>query len=70
MYYIIINFTAQLQSLSLAGNHIEEFPSNALRPVHELQTLHLDDNKIKRIEDRAFEGYGEHIKYLWLQNNQ
>jgi len=65
-----VGITANLQSLSLAGNDIEEFPSSALKPVHELTTLHLDDNRIKRIDERAFEGFGEHIKYLWLQNNQ
>ena len=62
--------TENLQSLSLAGNQLEIFPSSALRPVHELTTLHLDDNRISTIDERAFEGYGEHIRYLWLQNNQ
>ena len=69
-FYFFGDIAANLQSLSLAGNDIEEFPSSALKPVHELTTLHLDDNRIKRIDERAFEGFGEHIKYLWLQNNQ
>lgn len=54
----------------MAGNQLTDFPSSALKPVHELTTLHLDDNKIRIIEERAFEGFGEHIKFLWLQNNQ
>ena len=70
IHFWLLGITANLQSLSLAGNDIEEFPSSALKPVHELTTLHLDDNRIKRIDERAFEGFGEHIKYLWLQNNQ
>ena len=30
----------------------------------------MDDNKISILNERAFEGFGEHIKFLWLQNNQ
>ena len=26
-------------------------------------------SQITRLEEDAFEGFGEHIKYLWLQNN-
>ena len=63
-------FSAHLTSLSLAGNQLREFPSKALKPIHELTTLHMDDNKISILNERAFEGFGEHIKFLWLQNNQ
>ena len=66
----LITISENLESLSLAGNQLEAFPSAALRPVHELTTLHVDDNKIRQIDERAFEGYGEHIRYLWFQNNQ
>ena len=35
-----------LTSLTLTGNQIGEFPMLALRRIHRLQTLHLDDNKV------------------------
>merc|ERR1719481_775795 len=44
-------------------------PSKALRPLHQLTTLHMDDNLLERIKSDAFNGFGEHIKNLWLQNN-
>ena len=53
----------------MTSNLIEEFPSTALRPIHELRSLHLNENKISAIRDDAFQGVGEHIKYLWLQDN-
>ena len=70
VYCIFCVFSAHLTSLSLAGNQLREFPSKALKPIHELTTLHMDDNKISILNERAFEGFGEHIKFLWLQNNQ
>lgn len=62
-------FPVTLQSLSMTSNLVEEFPSTALRPIHELRTLHLNENKITAIGEDAFQGFGEHIKYLWLQDN-
>jgi Leucine-rich repeat (LRR) protein len=53
----------------MTSNLIEEFPSTALRPIHELRSLHLNENKISALRDDAFQGFGEHIKYLWLQDN-
>ena len=35
-----------LTSLTLTGNQIQEFPMLALRRIHRLQSLHLDDNKV------------------------
>ena len=35
-----------LTSLTLAGNQIQEFPMLALRRIHSLHTLHLDNNKL------------------------
>jgi len=58
-----------LQSLSLTGNQIESFPSAALRRIHKLETLHVDDNKIRTLGEDAFQGFGEHIVHLWLQQN-
>ena len=66
---MLISFPENLQSLTLTGNHIESFPSEALRRIHMLSTLHLDDNKVERLDEDAFQGFGEHIKYLWLQHN-
>ncbi len=61
--------TENLGSLTLTSNKIEEFPSIALRPIHGLTTFHIDDNKIRRLDEDAFQGFGEHIKFLWIQNN-
>lgn len=44
MKYIV----AQLQTLSLASNKLSEVPTEALRPLHQLITLHLNDNNITR----------------------
>ena len=38
----------QLQFLSLAANKISFVPTSALRPLHQLNTLHLNDNNITR----------------------
>ena len=58
-----------VESLELTDNKIEEFPSHALRPIHKLVTLHIDHNRIRRIKEDAFQGFGEKIKYLWIQEN-
>jgi Leucine-rich repeat (LRR) protein len=63
------DISENLHSLSLAQNQIESFPSLALRPIHQMITLHVDENKISRIEEDAFQGFGEHIQFLWMQNN-
>ena len=36
----------QLQSLSLQSNQISRFPTASLRPLHQLKTLHLNDNNV------------------------
>lgn len=41
----------------------------ALRRIHHLETLHLDDNKIAALQEDSFLGFGEHVKFMWLQNN-
>ena len=41
-------FSEQLQSLSLQSNKISKFPTLSLRPLHQLKTLHLNDNNISR----------------------
>ena len=38
--------TEQLQSLSLQSNKISRFPTASLRPLHQLKTLHLNDNNV------------------------
>jgi len=58
-----------LQSISITHNKLNYFPSKALQPLHQLTTLHLDDNNITVLQSDAFQGFGEHIKNLWLQNN-
>ena len=58
-----------LESLELTDNALHEFPSHALRPIHKLTTIHIDHNKITRIKEDAFQGFGEKIKYLWMQEN-
>jgi len=42
----------------------------SLRPLHQLITLHLNDNNISRLHADTFSEYGEHIQNLWLQNNK
>ena len=58
-----------LESIELTNNQLQEFPTAALRPIHKLTTLHIDHNKIERIDEDAFQGFGENIKYLWMQEN-
>ena len=69
MIITLILISATLESLSLTSNLIEEFPTAALRPIHELRSLHMNENKIATLREDAFQGFGEHIKYLWLQDN-
>ena len=46
--YPIYFLPEQLQSMSLQSNKIDLFPTMALRPLHQLKTLHLNDNNISR----------------------
>ena len=39
---------AQLQTLSMAANKLSEVPTESLRPLHQLITLHLNDNNLTR----------------------
>merc|ERR1712045_398233 len=61
---------AQLQTLSMAANKLSEVPTESLRPLHQLITLHLNDNNLTRLLVDTFEEFGEHIQNLWLQNNK
>lgn len=63
------HFSVNLESLTLSDNKIQEFPTLALRLIHKLETLHIDRNKIARLDEDAFQGFGEHIKFLWIQEN-
>ena len=58
-----------MESLTLSDNKIQEFPTLALRLIHKLETLHIDRNQIARLDEDAFQGFGEHIKFLWMQEN-
>jgi len=62
--------SAQLQTLSMARNKINSVPTRPLRPLHQLITLHLNDNNITRLNHDTFYEYGEHLQNLWLQNNK
>ena len=62
-------FSETLESLELTENKLTTFPSHALRPIHKLVTLHIDHNEIRHISENAFQGFGEKIKYLWMQEN-
>jgi len=59
----------QLQSLSLQSNRISRFPTLSLRPLHQLKTLHLNDNNVSALEAGDFE-FGQHLQNLWLDNNR
>ena len=43
---LMFPITEQLQSLSLQSNKINRFPTASLRPLHQLKTLHLNDNNV------------------------
>ena len=68
-WYCKYIFLGSLESLELTKNELTTFPSNALRPIHKLVTLHIDGNEIKHISENAFQGFGEKMKYLWMQDN-
>ena len=70
LIFRIFLFLGTLESLELTGNKLTTFPSNALRPIHKLVTLHIDHNKIEHISENAFQGFGEKMKYLWMQDNK
>ena len=38
----------QLQTLSMAANKLSGVPQDSLRPLHQLITLHLNDNNLTR----------------------
>ena len=38
----------QLQTLSMAANKLSGVPQESLRPLHQLITLHLNDNNLTR----------------------
>ena len=65
-----LSCTAQLQTLSMTRNKMSSVPGRALRPLHQLITLHLNDNNITRLNHDTFYQFGEHIQNLWLQNNR
>ena len=62
-------FAETLEAVTLSDNKIARFPTQALRPIHKLTSLHIDTNRIRDISEDAFQGFGEHIKNLWLQEN-
>ena len=41
----------ELLSLSVTHNKLTSFPSLALRPLHHLQTLHIDNNALTQVLD-------------------
>ncbi|CAB4062720.1 unnamed protein product [Lepeophtheirus salmonis] len=49
-----IGLEENLQSLTLTGNKLTEFPN---------------DNSVTTIYENSFQGFGEHIRNLWFQNN-
>ena len=62
---LIANPAEQLQFLSLAGNKISYVPTSALRPLHQLNTLHLNDNNISRFVFSSFSPYLYYFSPYW-----
>ena len=45
-----------LKSLVLSNNRLTEVPTNAIRPLKNLENLNLNENSISVLRDEAFEG--------------
>ena len=45
-----------LKSLVLSNNRLTEVPTNAIRPLKNLENLNLNENSIQVLRDEAFEG--------------
>ncbi|XP_055619092.1 toll-like receptor Tollo [Toxorhynchites rutilus septentrionalis] len=58
-----------LEVLDLSGNDISLMPDNGLSALRSLNALHLADNLLKEIADRAFVGLGT-LEVLNLSNNK
>merc|ERR1712013_707129 len=56
--------------VSLQSNKISRFPTSSLRPLHQLKTLHLNDNNVSTLEEGDFQEFGDHLQNLWLDNNR
>uniref|UniRef100_A0A6A7G1U3 Toll-like receptor Tollo n=1 Tax=Hirondellea gigas TaxID=1518452 RepID=A0A6A7G1U3_9CRUS len=65
---LIANCLAPISHILLSHNEIDEIPSNSL-PTPHLHTLHLNNNKLARIDDDAFKSLTE-INELILSFNK
>ena len=54
----------------MGHNRLDHIPSHALRPLHNLRQLDLESNRINIVQEDAFRGYGDTIKYILLDKNQ
>ena len=45
-----------LKSLVLSNNRLTEVPTNAIRPLKNLENLNLNENSISVLRDEAFTG--------------
>ena len=59
--------TEQLQSLSLQSNKISRFPTASLRPLHQLKTLHLNDNNVSSLVIFFFRNVSLIPLKLWIR---
>ena len=62
--------SANLGWLELGSNRLDHIPSHALRPLHSLRHIDLDANFIQYLEEDAFSGYGDSLKFIVLDKNQ
>lgn len=58
-----------LKSLVLSNNRLTEVPTNAIRPLKNLENLNLNENSISVLRDEAFEGLSK-VTRLSLYHNQ
>lgn len=58
-----------MTSLSLQNNHIESIPTDAFSTMQEHETLYLDENKLKLIENNLF-NFNRKLEFIALYDNK
>jgi len=66
----IIAFPASLGWLKLGNNRLDHIPSNALSTLRSLKKLDLNSNNINYVQEDAFMGFSNDLRYVLLNNNR
>jgi Leucine-rich repeat (LRR) protein len=55
--------------LDLSGQNFDSIDENTFKAFPSFQVIHLEDNKLTRIDSRVF-AYSYDLRELWLESNQ